>query len=49
MGVVTYPEDDFQLVAKIEDARDYTKFYEKDHVHRYAKISYSSFSALKPN
>lgn len=38
MGVVTYPEADFQLVAKIEDARDYTKFYEKDHVHRYAKI-----------
>lgn len=37
-GVVTYPEDGFQLVAKAEDARDHAKFYEKDHAHRYAMI-----------
>lgn len=37
-GVVTYPDDGLQLVAKVEDARDHAKFYEKDHAHRYATI-----------
>lgn len=37
-GVVTYPEDGFQLLTKVEDAKNRVKFYEKDHSHRYAAI-----------